>query len=47
MIGAFALIVSLWLMFSLFLFAWLGPQRSARLWNSAVDHFHEAIASDD
>jgi hypothetical protein len=31
-------------MISLFLFAWLGPQRSAQLWNNAVDHFHEAIS---
>jgi hypothetical protein len=31
--------VSFWLLFNLFLFAHLGPRRSAELWNDTVHNF--------
>lgn len=47
MTAALIILGSLWLMFSLFLYAWLGPAGSAQLWNNAVDRWHEAISDHD
>lgn len=35
--------LSFWLLFNLFLFAWLGPERSAELSKSIVDNFRASL----
>lgn len=37
------LVVFHWLLFNLFLFAWLGPQRSADLSKSIIDNFRASL----
>ena len=34
---------SLWLLFNLFLFAWLGPEARAELSKMMVDHFRASL----